>query len=75
MPLSASLSPTELAYQVGYSDQAHMSRAVKRWFGVSPSEVLKRPDLAEQLHVPGYDAATSSTNRITYFSLAFMHTV
>jgi AraC-like DNA-binding protein len=56
--LVSGIDPAELAYQVGYSDQAHMSRAVRRWFGVSPSEVLKRPDLTEQLHVPGYDAAT-----------------
>jgi len=51
-------SQAELAYQAGYSDQAHMSRAVRRWFGVSPTELLHRPDLTEQLYVPGYDAAT-----------------
>ncbi len=48
----------ELAYEAGYSDQAHMSRAVRRWFGVSPTELLHRPDLTEQLFVPGYDSAT-----------------
>ncbi len=51
-------SQAELAYKVGYSDQAHMSRAVRRWFGVSPTKLIHRPDLTEQLFVPGYDAAT-----------------
>lgn len=54
----AGQSQAELAYQAGYSDQAHMSRTVRRWFGVSPTELLHRTDLTEQLYVPGYDAAT-----------------
>ncbi len=50
--------PTETAYKHGYSDQAHLSRSVRRWFSVSPTDLVRRPDLAEQLFVPGYDATT-----------------
>ncbi|TVR93223.1 MAG: AraC family transcriptional regulator [Spirochaetaceae bacterium] len=49
--LVSGIDPVELAYQVGYSDQAHMSRAVKRWFGVSPSEVLRRAEHEQGLLV------------------------
>lgn len=48
----------ETAYDAGFSDQAHLSRSIGRWLGVSPTELVRRPDLAEQLCVPGYDAAT-----------------
>jgi len=56
--LVSGVNLVEAAYQVGYSDQAHMSRAVRRWFGVSPSELTQREDLSEQLFAPGYDADT-----------------
>jgi AraC-like DNA-binding protein len=50
--------PPETAYETGYADQAHLSRSVRRWFGVSPTELLSRDDLTAQLMVPGYDAPT-----------------
>lgn len=34
---------TEIAYRVGFSDQAHFSRSFKRHFGVTPSEYRERP--------------------------------
>ncbi|SIQ41801.1 transcriptional regulator, AraC family [Alkalispirochaeta americana] len=48
----------EAALRAGYADQAHLSRSVRRWFGVSPRELVHRPDLVNQLCSPGYDAAT-----------------
>ena len=50
--------PPEAAYKHGYSDQAHLSRSIHRWFDVSPTELVRRRDLAGQLFVPGYDATT-----------------
>jgi len=50
--------PLETAYEMGYADQAHFSRSVRRWFGVRPSELMRRPDLSQQLFSPGYDAVT-----------------
>ena len=34
---SGKYTATEIAYMVGYSDQAHFTRAFKRWTGSSPS--------------------------------------
>ena len=45
---------SEVAYQCHYADQAHMCREIKRWFGVSPSELLRRNDLTIQLSWPAY---------------------
>ncbi|NGN98732.1 helix-turn-helix transcriptional regulator [Grimontia sp. S25] len=44
----------DTAFDFGYADQAHFSREIKRWFGVTPSELQLRKDLTEQLYVPGY---------------------
>lgn len=44
----------EVAYQCHYADQAHMCREIKHWFGVSPSELLKRDDLTAQLFWQAY---------------------
>ncbi|USH01696.1 helix-turn-helix transcriptional regulator [Grimontia kaedaensis] len=45
----------DTAFEFGYADQAHFSREIKRWFGVTPSELLVRKDLTVQLYMPGYD--------------------
>lgn len=37
-----SLSLTEIAYLLGFSDPANFSRAFRRWFDMSPSEYRKR---------------------------------
>lgn len=44
----------DIAYQYHYADQAHMCREIKHWFGVTPSQLLKRDDLTEQLFWPAY---------------------
>lgn len=48
----------DAAFETGYSDQAHMTRAVGRWFGVRPTVLPRHSNLAAQLSNPGYDAAT-----------------
>ena len=50
--------PVDAAFESGYSDQAHMTRSVQRWFGLPPREIPKHPNLAVQLSSPGYDAET-----------------
>lgn len=52
--LDGYIALAELADKHGFSDQAHMSREFKRWFNLSPSEVLKRPDIISQIHEVGY---------------------
>jgi AraC-like DNA-binding protein len=32
------MSMTEIAYLLGFSEQANFSRAFRRWYGISPSE-------------------------------------
>lgn len=56
--LLSGANAVETAYEAGFSDQAHLSRSIRRWLGVTPTQLVRRPDLAEQLDVPGYDAAT-----------------
>ena len=33
---------SEIAYQVGFADQAHFSRSFKKRYGVTPTEYRKR---------------------------------
>jgi len=44
----------DLALEAGYSDQAHMSRDFRRWFGASPKVFSQTPRLREQLEAAGY---------------------
>lgn len=44
---SGQYTATEIAYMVGYSDQAHFTRAFKRWTGSPPSRYPK-PDTAQE---------------------------
>ena len=56
--LVAGMRLADAALETGYSDQAHMTRAVGRWFGVRPTDLPRHQNLAAQLSSPGYDAAT-----------------
>lgn len=38
----------------GYADQAHLTREMRHWFGLTPSRLRQRPDIAAQLAQPGY---------------------
>lgn len=44
----------QVAYQCHYSDQAHMSREIRHWLGVTPKQLHQRLDIASQLLSPGY---------------------
>lgn len=50
----------EIAHHCGFSDQAHMSRELKKWFGVTPNFIYKhstKPDhWIQQVNATGYDA-------------------
>jgi len=39
----------EIAICFGYSDQAHMCREIKRWFGITPSQLQHSPDIEHQI--------------------------
>lgn len=51
LPLDATLS--DIALDMGYSDQAHMTRAFTRWFGCSPGQLRADPTGLAQLGAPG----------------------
>jgi AraC-like DNA-binding protein len=45
---------SEVAAEHGYADQAHMTRDMRRWLGVSPSRLKCGSIVAELLCEPGY---------------------
>lgn len=45
---------SEIAYEYGFADQAHMTREFRRWFGISPAALRKEPTILEQLNAAGY---------------------
>lgn len=44
----------ELAADHGYADQAHMTRAFRRWLGVTPAGLRRDPERAALLAASGY---------------------
>ena len=44
----------DAAAACNFSDQAHLSREMQRWFARSPTAIMLDDDLAELLHEPGY---------------------
>ena len=42
----------ELAGEYGFSDQAHMTREFRRWFGLTPRDLRANAAIAEQLFQP-----------------------
>ena len=44
----------ELAVDHGYADQAHMTRDLRRWFGVTPTRLRATPALIATLAAPAY---------------------
>lgn len=44
----------DLAVQRGYADQAHLTRELRAWFGLTPGGLRRRPDLLALIAEPGY---------------------
>jgi len=45
---------SNVAFESGYSDQAHMSREMKRWFNLTPVQIRLNKDMHTLLAEPGY---------------------
>ncbi len=45
---------SEVAYCMGYADQAHLTREMNRWFGETPKQLRDNRELVKQLCEPGY---------------------
>lgn len=54
-PAADGPSLAQLAADHGYADQAHMSRAFRRWFGCTPSGLQASPRLRELVSASGYN--------------------
>ncbi|MBK1615591.1 hypothetical protein CKO44_19190 [Rubrivivax gelatinosus] len=52
--LAAAVPLAELAALHAYADQAHLSRDLRAWFGLTPGALRRRPDLLVLLDEPGY---------------------
>lgn len=48
-------SLADLAFDHGFSDQAHMTRQFRRWFAVTPTQFATDVDLQSSLRQSGYD--------------------
>ncbi|WP_434777184.1 helix-turn-helix domain-containing protein [Neisseria sp. Ec49-e6-T10] len=44
----------QIAHEYGYTDQAHMSRDFKRWFGVNPTQFRSNKQVHKHIHDSGY---------------------
>lgn len=49
----------QIAADAGYADQPHMTRAFRRWFGVTPGRLRRAPELLAQLSQPGLGGWTT----------------
>ena len=43
----------DIAYEYGYSDQAHLTRDLRRWFGASPVGLRRNTNLIHEICQPG----------------------
>lgn len=51
----------EHAYNLGFSDQAHMNHEFKHWFGMTPQQFTNRNDMIEAINASGYGTKTKHT--------------
>ena len=48
-------SLADLAYDSGFSDQAHMTREFRRWFAVTPTQLAANAEFQSSVYQSGYD--------------------
>lgn len=63
--LSEGLSLAEIASICAFADQAHMTRAFKHWFGITPSSFRRNADYMEMLAAGGYDGDCATAEQIS----------
>lgn len=63
--LSDRMSLAEIASICAFADQAHMTRAFKHWFGVTPSSFRRNIEYMEMLAAGGYDGETATGEQIS----------
>lgn len=52
--ISGSMPLSEVAMAHGYSDQAHMNREIRKWFGATPGRFREHPELTALVEESGY---------------------
>ncbi|MEO1529906.1 MAG: helix-turn-helix domain-containing protein [Planctomycetota bacterium] len=52
--IASAKSLADVAYDSGFSDQAHMTRQFRRWYARTPSQFADNADLQSSIHQPGY---------------------
>jgi AraC-like DNA-binding protein len=54
----------DVAFTVGYADQAHMTREMRRWFGVTPAAMRRgAPSYGDLVAAPDAFASGSASGR------------
>lgn len=48
------MSLSEIAFENGFADQAHMTREMKNWFKLTPGQSKKSPETRDLMLEPGY---------------------
>lgn len=59
--LPSAVPLAELAHTHGYADQAHMTRAFGRWFGLSPARLRASHEALHAVRLAGYGDAAAFT--------------
>ena len=52
--LESAISLSDVAFESGFADQAHMTREMKKWFGRTPAQLRMDKDFMSALAEPGY---------------------
>ena len=63
--IASAQSLADLAYDTGFSDQAHMTREFRRWFAVTPTQFVANPELQSSIHQSGYDGGLTAVQSST----------